>query len=182
MWMRFLSRYPKQLFRYEDWYFVARLTMNMEYGDVQFGDRILAVWQGLDKYLFSTTDASTSKANVNDQVKVSSVEGLWTYVYYSYQKGRVIAMVYSSDYKKTLEMKVTHPKVTSLRFVLGGSDVRGLFIDCIIIAEGIPWVQRANRKPDTEDREGSIPEEPARAEVVRAGLQPNPEGGVHGIG
>jgi hypothetical protein len=45
-WMRFLTRYPVALMagKRAPWYFVSRLTTNNPYGNIEFGDRTLAVW------------------------------------------------------------------------------------------------------------------------------------------
>lgn len=44
--MRFLTLYPKRMVSGKNapWYFVARLTKNKPYGDIGFGDRVLAIW------------------------------------------------------------------------------------------------------------------------------------------
>ena len=45
-WLRFLTRYPTPLYQGKTapWYFVARLTSNNPYANVNFGDRTLGVW------------------------------------------------------------------------------------------------------------------------------------------
>ena len=50
-WLRYLTRYPTEMFKgLEDpWYFIARLTKNNPTGNNNFGDRMLAIWQGLGK-------------------------------------------------------------------------------------------------------------------------------------
>ncbi len=55
-WMRFLTTYPKRLVSGKNapWYFVARLTRNVELDDLQFGDRLLAIFQGVNFYHFTT--------------------------------------------------------------------------------------------------------------------------------
>jgi hypothetical protein len=45
-WLRFLTRYPVPMWKGKaaPWYFVSRLTQNNPYGNVNFGDRTLAVF------------------------------------------------------------------------------------------------------------------------------------------
>jgi len=47
-WMRFMTAYPERLLNGKNapWYFIARLTSNFNYQNVDMGDRLLAVWQG----------------------------------------------------------------------------------------------------------------------------------------
>lgn len=56
------------------------------------GDRLLAVWQGSDKYLFTSSDEPSNNGNVFSSVNFVDIEGVWTYVYFSY----------SSDEKKAV--------------------------------------------------------------------------------
>jgi hypothetical protein len=44
--MRYLTYFPTKMYAGKNgpWYFVARLTVNNPYGDVGFGDRLLAIW------------------------------------------------------------------------------------------------------------------------------------------
>lgn len=87
-WLRSMRRYPTPIFSQEQaWYFVARLTRNEKYGNVQFGDRVLALWQSDDRYLFATNDLTTKDANMNGQIEVGELEGVWVYVYFSYKQG-----------------------------------------------------------------------------------------------
>ena len=45
-WFRYLTHYPARLWSGKNapWYFLARLTFNVQVTDATFGDRILAVW------------------------------------------------------------------------------------------------------------------------------------------
>jgi hypothetical protein len=45
-WMRFLTRYPTPFYegKQAPWYFIARLTSNKPYANVNFGDRTLGLW------------------------------------------------------------------------------------------------------------------------------------------
>ena len=44
--MRFLTAYPDRLLNGKNapWYFVSRLTSNMNYKNIEMGDRLLAIW------------------------------------------------------------------------------------------------------------------------------------------
>lgn len=88
-WFRFLNEYPTRLVKgkADPWYFMARMTMNTQLGDASFGDRILALFQGQDFYHFATLDANSKNPNVNFNVpSPKDIEGVWTYVYFSYSK------------------------------------------------------------------------------------------------
>ena len=45
-WMRYMTRYPVAMFsgKKDPWYFVSRLTSNQNYGNINKGDRLLAIW------------------------------------------------------------------------------------------------------------------------------------------
>lgn len=45
-WLRFMSRFPVPLTRGKDapWYFVSRLTVNDQYTNMAYGDRLLSVF------------------------------------------------------------------------------------------------------------------------------------------
>lgn len=49
------------------------------------GDRLLAIWQGQGFYHFTTCDKPKNQANIVQNINYPvDIEGLWTYVYYSY--------------------------------------------------------------------------------------------------
>ena len=53
------------------------------------------------------------------------IEGVWTYIYYSYSvplKRAVGFVKYATDEPKRIQFDVTHPVTNFLRFVLGGKD------------------------------------------------------------
>jgi hypothetical protein len=56
--MRFLMRHPVPLYngRNAPWYFISRLTQNKNYGNVNFGDRTLAIFLGKTAFYFVTND------------------------------------------------------------------------------------------------------------------------------
>lgn len=85
--MRFLTVYPARLLsgKNEPWYFVSRLTYHKEYDNIRMGDRTLAIWQGQGYYHFTTCNAATNNPNQIENINFpADIEGLWTYVYYSY--------------------------------------------------------------------------------------------------
>ena len=51
------------------------------------GDRLLAIWQGNGFYHFTTCNVEGNNPNVivNNNFP-TDIEGLWTYVYYSYSR------------------------------------------------------------------------------------------------
>jgi hypothetical protein len=85
-WLRFLSTFPSRLMngKVAPWYFVSRLTSNIEYDDVKMGDRLLAIWQGQGYYHFTTCNTATSSPNIVSNINFGNIEGVWTYIYYSY--------------------------------------------------------------------------------------------------
>ena len=60
------------------------------------GDRLLAVFQGLGYYHFATCNQNNNNGNVNQNEEFNGdIEGLWTYLYYSYsvEKNKAIAYI-----------------------------------------------------------------------------------------
>jgi hypothetical protein len=58
-------------------------------------------------------------------VNYGDIEGVWTYVYYSYSvtlKRAVAFIKYATDEAKRIQFDVTHPPTNYLRFILGGKD------------------------------------------------------------
>jgi len=68
----------------QPWYFVSRLTRNNPYADIELGDRVLGVWLGADGYYFITMDDKSKNPNVYKSVPYGDIEGVWTYIYFSY--------------------------------------------------------------------------------------------------
>lgn len=104
-------------------YFISRLTTNTELGDVNFGDRTLANFLGDDGYLFITNDQKSKNPNVYQSVAHEDIEGLWTYVYFSYSKqsSKVVGFLkYGDQAAKRVEFNAAHPDPKFLRFILGG--------------------------------------------------------------
>ena len=85
-WVRYLSRHPKPMYqgKSEPWYFMSRLTVNKEYQNVEKGDRLLAIWQGQGSYTFITNDYKSNNWNLNKNIEYGDIEGVWTYIYFSY--------------------------------------------------------------------------------------------------
>lgn len=50
------------------------------------GDRLLAMWQGQGYYHFTTCDGEKNLVNLVSNVNYGDIEGVWTYVYYSYSR------------------------------------------------------------------------------------------------
>lgn len=85
-WSRWLTRHPEPLVNgnTEPWYFMSRLTSNDPYDNVRFGDRTLAVWLGKGGYTFITLDKKTNNPNMYSAIPYGDIEGVWTYLYFSY--------------------------------------------------------------------------------------------------
>lgn len=125
--MRYLTTFPVRQWSGKNapWYFVSRLANKENYADVGFGDRTLAIWQGQGYYYFSTCNA----ANSNPDVAVASnypedIEGLWTFVYFSYSRNARRAVGFAqygpAATPVRIQSDVTHPDHSQLKFVLGG--------------------------------------------------------------
>ena len=65
-WLRFLHTYPTRLWSGKNapWYFTSRLTVNENYQDAEFGDRLLGNWQGQGFYHFTTLNNANKNPNV----------------------------------------------------------------------------------------------------------------------
>ena len=85
--MRYLTTYPQRLIAGKNapWYFVSRLTWNKDYDNIRMGDRALAIWQGQGFYHFTTCNSVDGNVNyIKNNNYPEDIEGVWTYVYYSY--------------------------------------------------------------------------------------------------
>jgi hypothetical protein len=106
-WMRWTQRYPSALHHgaTDDKYFIARLTENNPYSDVDIGDRALALFLGKDGLEFSTYDTVTNNGNVGIHFPVEDIEGKWVYVYYSYSgiNEKASAIVHWADSEPTIQ-------------------------------------------------------------------------------
>lgn len=65
------------------WYIVSRMSNNGKPADAGMGDRTLAIWQGQGYYHF-TTYSLPNKNNLVANINYGDIEGLWTFIYYSY--------------------------------------------------------------------------------------------------
>jgi len=63
------------------------------------GDRQLAIWQGQGYYHFTTCNAQNGEVNAIQNVNYGDIEGVWTYIYYSYSvtAKRAVAFVRYTD-------------------------------------------------------------------------------------
>jgi hypothetical protein len=62
---------------------------------------------------------------VVQNIKYGDIEGVWTYIYYSYSValGRAVGFTkYGTDTPNRIQMNVKHPETDYLRFILGGKD------------------------------------------------------------
>ena len=76
--MRFLTRYPDELLegrKKNTYYFISRLSSNPTLGDLEFGDRTLAIWLYDTGYTFATVDTVTKNNNINKLVPTGDIEG-----------------------------------------------------------------------------------------------------------
>ena len=111
-WCRFLTRHPEPLYTglSEPWYFMSRLTSNDPYDNVNMGDRLLAIWLGNkdNGYTFITNDKKTSNANLYKPIHYTDIEGVWTYIHFSYSNKKAVGIVYANKEAKTLVLDVEH--------------------------------------------------------------------------
>lgn len=95
------------------WYFVSRLTLNANYANTNMGDRLLAIWQGQGYYHYTTCDEPSKRANVIKNINYPvDIEGVWTYVYYSYsaaEKKAVGFAKYNNLEPRSVLHTVSHP-------------------------------------------------------------------------
>lgn len=121
-----MTTYPVRLLNGKNapWYFLARLARNDPYNDADMGDRMLAIWQGQGFYHFTTCNTVGNQNNVIQNVNYADIEGVWTYIYYSYSIAlkRAVAFVkYGLDSQPTrIQFDVTHPLPIRFKFVVGG--------------------------------------------------------------
>lgn len=59
------------------------------------GDRLLAIWLGKGFYHFTTCDKPSNQPNVIKNVNYpDNLDGVWTYIYYSYSAEKKKAVAY----------------------------------------------------------------------------------------
>lgn len=111
-WCRWLTRHPEVLLtgNTEPWYFISRLTVNEPYDNVKYGDRTLAIWLGKEGYYFTTTDKKTSNPNVSANIKYTDIEGVWTYIHYSYspKEKKAVGFLYANKKTETITIPAEH--------------------------------------------------------------------------
>ena len=86
----------------------------------------MAIWLGQSGYFFSTHDDPSKNPNIYKSVPYGDIEGVWTYIYFSYsgKTNTAVGLIkYTGEEFKRVEIPATHEKPTFLRFVLGGNDV-----------------------------------------------------------
>lgn len=88
------------------------------------GDRVLAIWNHDNGYHFTSNDKASKNPNVNKNLPTGDIEGLWTYLYFSYsgrlKKAVGLAKFGASGKVAQVTMDVTHDIPTYLRLVVGG--------------------------------------------------------------
>jgi hypothetical protein len=126
-WLRFLTHYPVRMWGGKDaaWYFTARLTINQNFADAGFGDRLLAIWQGQGYYHFTTCNSDNGNPNYTANINYpDDIEGLWTYVYYSHGKAakRSVGLIKygAKGQPQRIQHDVQHPAILYLKFILAG--------------------------------------------------------------
>lgn len=90
------------------------------------GDRLLAIWQGNGIYLFVTNDKPSNNPNLAATVPFGDIDGVWTFVYFSYSLKDLSAMAiikYENNAEVFhRELKANHGKQTFLKLLFGGKD------------------------------------------------------------
>ncbi|CAD8193826.1 unnamed protein product [Paramecium pentaurelia] len=127
-WLRYLTRYPKPMYqgKTQPWYFVSRLTNNINYQDTEKGDRLLGIWQGQGFYTFFTNDYKTNNWNLNQQIEYYDIEGVWTFFYFSYSNtfNKAVGFIkYSDQDSQSITINAYHETIIYLKLIIGGSDL-----------------------------------------------------------
>jgi hypothetical protein len=81
---------------------------------------------GTDGYYFITMDDKTSNPNVFKSIPYGDIEGVWSYVYFSYSSkvNQAVGFIkYGTSDVQRVEIAVTHNSPKFLRFLLGGNDL-----------------------------------------------------------
>lgn len=66
---------------------MSRLVQHPDHGNAkQLGDRTLAVFLNINQYIFATYDFVTNRPNLMQAVRHQDIEGVWTYIYFSYSE------------------------------------------------------------------------------------------------
>ena len=73
-------------------------------------------------YDFYTYDTVANVPDTKVSLKYGDIEGLWTFLYFSYGKGSATAFYSEPDTLLTKTMKATHEAPKYLRFIVGGKD------------------------------------------------------------
>jgi hypothetical protein len=122
-----LTHFPARLFagKNQAWYFLVRLTVNANFADAGFGDRLLAVWQGQGYYHFTTCNSDNGNPNYTANIGYpDDIEGVWSYLYYSHGKAakRSVGFIkYGDAAPQRIQHDVQHPALQYLKFVLAGA-------------------------------------------------------------
>ena len=125
-----MTRYPSALLDglTSPFYFIARLTENFPYKNLELGDRALATFLTQTSFHFATYNSDSKEANVNDEIQFpnNDIEGEWNYLYFSFsaKESQAVAWVVFGHHPKHLEFKIGHQIPTKLRLILGGTDNR----------------------------------------------------------
>lgn len=126
-WFRWMSRYPQALYKgkVEEKYFMARMSQNVEEGDLGMGDRALALYLTRGGLHFSTYDSESNSGDVFETAPYKDIEGLWGYVYFSYsgaQKKAVGIVQFEGQQPEVVEINAVHLPAQFIKFKIGGSD------------------------------------------------------------
>jgi hypothetical protein len=102
------------------------LTINQNFADAGFGDRLLANWQGDGFYHYTTCNQADGNPNYTANIAYpADIEGAWFYLYYSYGKAQQRAVGFiqysTTTAPQRIQHNVVHPVVNYLKFVLAGT-------------------------------------------------------------
>ncbi|CAD8162366.1 unnamed protein product [Paramecium octaurelia] len=124
-WIRWLTRWPEQQMKgiSEPWYFISRLTKNDPYDNISMGDRVLAIWLGQAGYTFVTNDVKSENPNLQITLPYEDIEGVWTYIHFSYKQGQAVGILRIEDTTKIVALDALHEQPNFLRLIIGGSDL-----------------------------------------------------------
>ncbi|CAK59383.1 unnamed protein product (macronuclear) [Paramecium tetraurelia] len=124
-WIRWLTRWPQKQMKgiSEPWYFISRLTKNDPYDNINMGDRILAIWLGQAGYTFVTNDITSKNPNLQITLPYEDIEGVWTYIHFSYKQGQAVGIMKIEDNTKIVVLDAMHEQPNFLRLIIGGSNL-----------------------------------------------------------
>lgn len=124
LWVRYLHNIPEKSDGLaNEWYHVARLTESYPLSDNSApGDQTLAILLGRRSYRFGTYDVAEPSTSVTQDVQHGAhIDGVWTYLYFSYSRTGKAVGLYHAHQTQVVHFKVQHKDDHYyFRFIFGG--------------------------------------------------------------